>query len=406
MESDGGVEPTGANVLALGVGATYSAEEESLLVGYIDDVLRVPLPGWSQEAVQTVVDGLAGGDWREFHDALRSHGVPSDFTSAEEFTYTCTEGSESDFTSAEESMYTCTEGSESDLNWGPPNIDVQEGVVVGLLTGFLGGLIVGGLFAGAVVLVWISQHRAVGVGQCAGTNASTSEHAYAFFCCPMLAWGLAALYRAWVCFNSIVWGGSLSITDLCRFVLSERPCTFQLHLPRASRSASDASTSWPIMFLIALILIFGLANPAEAHSVQSGDDRSLVLFREDQRQVASCPRAFNSDSESTGLYSLGLGLCVCVIGVWEILKWAFCRILPKKGKFRTAASQTEDQAFVPMPLPTGVPGRARILFSLWRAGFAVDTDCYPEEVQDDFQRCVGAYLLRSAKDEGSSDESG
>ena len=43
----------------------YRAEEECLLVFHVDDVLRIPLPGWPREDIQAIVQGFSG-DWTTF----------------------------------------------------------------------------------------------------------------------------------------------------------------------------------------------------------------------------------------------------------------------------------------------------------------------------------------------------
>ena len=51
-------------------GPTYAADEGFLLVAYVDDVLRVPLPGWTLEEVDTIVHGLQTGDWGLFQQMM------------------------------------------------------------------------------------------------------------------------------------------------------------------------------------------------------------------------------------------------------------------------------------------------------------------------------------------------
>ena len=56
------------------------------------------------------------------------------------------------------------------------------------------------------------------------------------------------------------------------------------------------------------------------------------------------------------------------------------------------ACQTRELNVVPLPLSDAVPHRDQILFSLWLAGYKVDAEGYPEEVQEDFHGLVGSYL--------------
>ena len=77
------------------------------------------------------------------------------------------------------------------------------------------------------------------------------------------------------------------------------------------------------------------------------------------------------------------------ISIWETFKWGACR---RKAKAKTALIQTDGQGIVPLPLAEGVPNRARIVYSLWRAGYDVDVSSYPEDVQEEYFGLVGRHL--------------
>ena len=51
-------------------GLAYAAEDGCLVVTYVDDVNRVPLPGWTVEEVETIVQGLQTGDWSLFQEMM------------------------------------------------------------------------------------------------------------------------------------------------------------------------------------------------------------------------------------------------------------------------------------------------------------------------------------------------
>ena len=53
-------------------GIAYEADEERLLVHYLDDTLIVPLPAWSLAQVGVVVQGLDTGVWSGFREALEA----------------------------------------------------------------------------------------------------------------------------------------------------------------------------------------------------------------------------------------------------------------------------------------------------------------------------------------------
>ena len=59
---------------------------------------------------------------------------------------------------------------------------------------------------------------------------------------------------------------------------------------------------------------------------------------------------------------------------------------------KTALIQTDEGGIVPLPLPDGVPNRARIMYSLWRAGYDVDVSTYPEDEQAEYFSLVGERL--------------
>ena len=61
---------------------------------------------------------------------------------------------------------------------------------------------------------------------------------------------------------------------------------------------------------------------------------------------------------------------------------------------KKAESQTEDMNIVPLPVAPGIPCKARVLFSLWKAGYLVDAEPYPRTVQEEFHGLVGAHLRR------------
>ncbi|CAE7560008.1 RE1 [Symbiodinium sp. CCMP2456] len=76
LSDEGEVEEGNGLEVVLGVpGLQYEAEEGCLVVVYGDDRLRVPLEGWSTEAVQTVVQGLETGLWPDWGEALRDLGI-------------------------------------------------------------------------------------------------------------------------------------------------------------------------------------------------------------------------------------------------------------------------------------------------------------------------------------------
>ena len=89
--------------------------------------------------------------------------------------------------------------------------------------------------------------------------------------------------------------------------------------------------------------------------------------------------------------------CVVLSETWESCKAvAHCR-LKRRFAFAHRGCQTQELGVVPMPLPAGVPYRARILCSFWRAGYPVGADGYLEEVPSEFHWLIEHWLIRNKK---------
>ena len=99
----------------------------------------------------------------------------------------------------------------------------------------------------------------------------------------------------------------------------------------------------------------------------------------------------------------GIALEVTWVGIiivtWETFKWGVFR---RRPQVKTALIQTSGQSIVTLPLAEGVPNRARIMFSLWQAGYDVEVSEYPEEVQEEYFGLLGGHLERMS--EASSEE--
>ena len=87
--------------------------------------------------------------------------------------------------------------------------------------------------------------------------------------------------------------------------------------------------------------------------------------------------------------------CVMSIGIWEILKRLGRWVLSQRRQCYDRKCQTLSLSFIPMPLEAGVPHRAHILYSLWRAGYVVRADGYPRGVRRVFEGLVGDWLVRN-----------
>ena len=72
-----------------------------------------------------------------------------------------------------------------------------------------------------------------------------------------------------------------------------------------------------------------------------------------------------------------------------------------------ASARRMSLVVVPMPLQKGVPHRAKIVCSLWRAGCSVDSKHYPEAVQPELHWLwlIGAHFKRLEDGKPSDDSS-
>ena len=161
---------------------------------------------------------------------------------------------------------------------------------------------------------------------------------------------------------------------------------------------------WALVAVLLGVLIWGLQGvgavtvKGEDWHCVSGDplsleSQALQLRSEEGSAVAWVEES--SDCEGTTRWLVIL--CCLLIGAWEITKYTVSRITRGSGA-REQGTQTSDLNIVPMPLPPGVRSRARILYNLWRAGYRIQADEYPERIRAVFDGLVGDWLVRN--DEG------
>ncbi|CAE7242423.1 unnamed protein product [Symbiodinium sp. CCMP2592] len=266
-------------LLSLGQGLVYQAAEGALEVHYVDDVLRVPLEGWSLEEVAVVVQCLQTGDWTEFSEGLCAasvgHGMP---------------------------------GSSND----PPG---HAHIAGRLLRGFRSGL--EGLrgFLWSLIVMWflVQSVRGYEIG-----DSSSVEGDF-----------------------PLVWCGN---------------------------DPSSCSPTGP-------------------------------------QEVALLKGLGSNRCDGSTLWALAKA--VCLIGIWEAVRWIVSNWRTLQHGRVEVASQTQDFNVIQLPLPKGVPHRDRILFSLWIAGYQVDAEAceYSDRVRSGFHGLIGDYLCRLERDGlGFSDE--
>ncbi|CAE7831874.1 RE1 [Symbiodinium sp. CCMP2592] len=242
---------------------SYQAAEGKLLVFYGDDELEVPLPGWSQSAVQGIVTGLDVGDWSGLEAAVQGLGeaVPS---------------------------------VDVDAPAEPDQLEAAEP---------------------APGQGWIGSWLRVVVTLC---------------------------LISWIVLRGIQGVGATKVEE----------CAVDLLEPRDSQ--------------------------AQARS-DARDDVAL-----------SCG---SSACDGSSLWTLFVS--AASVGIWELSKSLAFKCFKRAHQRADAGTQTSELNVVPMPLAEGIPSRARILYSFWRAGYVIQAEHYSERIQREFETLVGGWLCRN-----------
>ncbi|CAE7247520.1 RE1 [Symbiodinium sp. CCMP2592] len=242
---------------------SYQAAEGKLLVFYGDDELEVPLPGWSQSAVQGIVTGLDVGDWSGLEAAVQGLGeaVPS---------------------------------VDVDAPAEPDQLEAAEP---------------------APGQGWIGSWLRIVVTLC---------------------------LISWIVLRGIQGVGATKVEE----------CAVDLLGPRDSQ--------------------------AQARS-DARDDVAL-----------SCG---SSACDGSSLWTLFVS--AVSVGIWELSKSLAFKCFKRAHQRADAGTQTSELNVVPMPLAEGIPSRARILYSFWRAGYVIQAEHYSERIQREFETLVGGWLCRN-----------
>ena len=399
----------------------YRAVDGALVVVYGDDELVVPLPGWSFEEVGSIVDSIRLGDWSRFHQVMswgtsqvpwhRGPIAPENLgLQGGEIAY----GSDSDF------------GSFGPLGGGfaaegggvPGQGDFQEDARgesedSGILSA-LGAVVEQVGVVSWVLFCWVFVlglwHLLVLV-QGVGLGGLVARRGWDEFCRVSgdcygdyqvdegehglpLALGVCAIW-------------SLAVSCRVRSVLVgyfECPPRLLLEVPGCrsfARVDLDGSIGWIVW--IVMVICFGLCHPAEASP--ASDPSAVSDFEGDDGQCrALAVRSSGQEPERVAQvegFDVRWGVigALTVISIWEALKFV-CR---GRRRCETAESQTEGTSYVPLPLEGGVPNRARILECLWQAGYAIDIDHYPSDVQDEYFSILGERMRRRCLEDDDSD---
>ena len=422
----------------------YRAEDGALIVVHAEEELRVPLLGWSLEEVFGIVRSIQEGDWSFFHEVLALQGsseievqtqplandspmrmVPPNGVFIGHVGTSVQEGelSEDDASSYPEGVLSAM-GSEE--GWDlPPLEDLAESDVPPMPWEVEWAPTVISSFVDQIGLVWwvigvfcsswglwdllsrmlngdlsllcglpASDESPKGAIDVEGQSmqpmqlASEELHLGRVFA---VFWFLSAVHRVGIVLLGLV----------------RNPSCVLLELPGFSIPAVVpylGSPRWVVWIM--LIVLFGLAHPAESQNVGfvrlpfEEDTRTQVIEVTRQLEYDDCPAPNALADEKDDRSVVLIVFAVATISVWETFKWVLRQ--GRAGR-KTAESQTEGMNIVPLPLASGVPFRSKILFSLWRAGYSIDMEPYPATVQEEFHSMVGAYLRRLESGTDSSE---
>ena len=429
--------PEGSSAVSGGV--RYMAEDGALIVVYCDDVMRIPLEGWSFEEVFGIVRSIQEGDWSFFRDALALGGTSEIEVETSalpshspirvlpqnsvhlgllgQSTETGQVGNEQELALAESTLLSA---SSSDMSTLPSleELDTEEpseskDLVCSAIAEVLDqvGLIVWVIVSGVFLLGCCSLFVGLGslvifighTGEVHGSEQRFDQQ------CPSQRTegpGPGSAVGVLVC-ASVLHRMGLVLLGLVR-----DPYRVIIWLPgfgcRRFSVVPVFEDSWWIVWLV-LVIIFGLCSPVEAQEPDISVSTRSTAHENSMSQAIkiwsppTCP-ASESLRISVGIKGLEwvslFMFGIAVVVTWEALKRVSCLCTKRR---KTVESQTECMNIVPLPLPDGVPCKARVLFCLWQAGFTIDVESYPESDQEEFHGLVGSYLQRLGRDEDLSD---
>ena len=388
-------------------GVRYRAEDEALIVVHADDELRIPLVGWSLEEVVSIVRSIQEGDWSFFHEVMAFQGnseigvqtrpvardssmmaVPPNgiFIGPLEDDSIRDGLLEGDAMNYPEGALSAM-GSEGDsdlplLEELPdlPDVDdlplpwEQEWAPT-VLAAFVDWIGVPCWVVGVCCLVWgivdlVSRCGRWGAIllydlESGSENSVRGTGAGGLLSVPERG-ALLGLHLGWVVTGVWVVSG-IQRVGVVLLGLVRNPDCVVLELPVSGNVAvipCFRDPRWVIW--IVLVILFGLVHPAESQIVDQDrsssfdvpEGKSVVVARPAGREFCPAPNAL-ADVKGSGWIML-IVFAAATISVWETFKCVSCRT---RFRRKTAESQTEGMNIVPLPLASGVPFRAQILFS-------------------------------------------
>ena len=420
-------------------GVSYRAVDGALIVIYMGNELRVELPNWSFEEVHSIVRSIQLGDWSSFHEVVTwgSSHVGWSMSSAS----SCNQGippgeiavglgdsqaSREDETLPADGRETPTfelqqsEGQgerplgEGDAGESRRECCAFEGDTYTWwfraleLIGWTGWMILWWCnLVGSVVLLCLllkTVCRLIGGIGSAGEAEEQMELACEAW--KLHAMGIWESLSTFPGFLGMAWMLSIGHrTWVLLRGLNTRPCRVHLSLSSALRQVTVplGGNGWRWVWLF-LVVLFGLVRLDGASEVQERDSVAGTIDGQETSNLVPYVESVCTAGQAVverGRSVVTETVKICsIVALWEILKLVHRRV---RKRTRTAMSQTSSMGIVPMPLAGGVPHRANILFSLWRAGYEVPIEPYPEEVQDCFHGYVGEFLRVAARDEDLSE---
>ena len=223
----------------------YQAEEECLLVVYLDDVLRIPMPGWPRQDLLSIVQGLSG-DWTTFY-ALIERGRPTPEPSG-------AVGSEPLLSQPSGHLLAIEDASSAAF---PSTYAALEEIHLLLgLGGFNLGVMVAGIVLGTVIGFELS-----------GLGVSS---------CIVVIWLVSGLYRSVRVFLLLSWGGFAVLPSALG--LRTTPPVALASWTSVSQVLQGYRPRRILTLWIILIIIFGLLNPSEASSIATTTSVQTIWY--------------------------------------------------------------------------------------------------------------------------------
>ena len=126
----------------------------------------------------------------------------------------------------------------------------------------------------------------------------------------------------------------------------------------ATRDFSSTTVAFvpqPYLFLwLVLAVLLGLVTPSRAHSRELVVSSSALVTL--PGEICDPMEGYYAE-EGSGWWLWALW-CIGIVIIWEACKWTMRRMFLRK-RLQTAGSQTEACSYIELPLPDGVPNRAK-----------------------------------------------